>query len=314
MELLWVVPLGLLVGLALGSLGGGGSILTVPALVYLLGQTPRAATTGSLIIVGLTALIGAIPHYRKGNVQVARGLVFGVLGVVGSIIGARLAAGVEPTVLLSAFSMLMFVVAFLMWRRTRRTPASGPASPAATDEVPSSPATLAGTEEAASGHATLAGTDEVSSPATLAGTEEAASGRAPAGSAGKRRLSPQAWRVVLAATGVGLLTGFFGVGGGFAVVPALVLVLGLPMPRAVGTSLLVISINSATALAARLGSGVTFDWPVILGFSVFAVVGSLLGARVTQRVSPRNLTLAFVVMLVLVAGYMAAMNVPGLFR
>lgn len=289
MELLWVVPLGLLVGLALGSLGGGGSILTVPALVYLLGQTPRAATTGSLIIVGLTALIGAIPHYRKGNVQVARGLVFGVLGVVGSIIGARLAAGVEPTVLLSAFSLLMFVVAFLMWRRTRRTPASGPASPAATDEVPSS-------------------------PATLAGTEEAASGRAPAGSAGKRRLSPQAWRVVLAATGVGLLTGFFGVGGGFAVVPALVLVLGLPMPRAVGTSLLVISINSATALAARLGSGVTFDWPVILGFSVFAVVGSLLGARVTQRVSPRNLTLAFVVMLVLVAGYMAAMNVPGLFR
>lgn len=261
MELLWVIPLGLVVGLALGSLGGGGSIMTVPALVYLLGQDPKAATTGSLIIVGVTALIGAIPHYRKGNVQLGRGAVFGALGVLGSYAGARGAAGVSSHVLLSAFAGLMVVVAVLMARRLRRAPTASGAGTAAE----------------------------------------------PAG--GSVRWMP----ILLAASAVGLLTGFFGVGGGFAVVPALVLVLGLPMPVAVGTSLVVIAINSATALASRLGNGVTLDWPVIAGFSAFAVVGSLLGAKVTQRVSPRHLTVAFILMLVVVAVYMAVMNVPALF-
>lgn len=263
MALLWVVPLGLIVGLALGSLGGGGSILTVPALVYLLGQSPQAATTGSLIIVGLTSLAGMVPHRLKGNVRLGQGLVFGALGVVGSFVGARLAAGVAPQVLMSAFAGLMFVVGFLMIRRVVKagTPARG-------------------------------GTASVDPP--------------------EPKVRPV--RLVLAATGVGLLTGFFGVGGGFAVVPALVLALGLSMPVAVGTSLLVIAINSATALAFRLGVGVELDWLVIGGFSVFAVIGSLIGARVTQRISARTLTKAFIVMLLIVAVYMAVMNVPALFR
>ena len=254
MQLLWVVPLGLLVGLALGSLGGGGSILTVPALVYLLGQSPAAATTGSLIIVGITSLVGAVPHARRGNVRLRQGAIFGVLGVVGSYVGATLASGVPDAALLSAFSGLMLVVAALMGRRLRRAGAG------------------------------------VSAPPT----------------------SVQPVRVVLAATAVGLLTGFFGVGGGFAVVPALVLVLGLPMPVAVGTSLLVIAINSATALASRIGSGLEVDWPTIGSFALFAAVGSVLGARWSARLPQRTLTLAFIAMMVVVGLYMAATNVPQL--
>ncbi len=253
-QLLWVIPLGLLVGIALGSLGAGGSILTVPALVYLLDQSPAAATTASLVIVGLTSLVGMTSHHRKGNVRFGRGVAFGVLGILGSFVGARLAVGIPADWLMTAFAVLMLAVAVLMWRRQRRSPQAVP-------------------------------------------TEEHA-------------IRPV--RLVLAATGVGLLTGFFGVGGGFAVVPALVLVMGLSMPAAVGTSLLVIVLNSASALAFRLGNGVALDWAVIGGFTVFAVIGSLIGTRITSRVSHRTLTRAFIVMLVLVAGYMAVQSIPGL--
>ncbi|SDB82550.1 hypothetical protein GA0111570_10413 [Raineyella antarctica] len=254
-ELLWVIPLGLLIGTALGSLGAGGSILAVPGLVYLLGQSPTTATTASLIIIGLTSLVGLVPHQRKGNVRLGRGVIFGILGVLGSFLGAKLAVGLPSAVLMSAFAVLMLVVALLMWRRHRRT-----------------------------------------------GTSAAAAVEP----------RPRPLRLVLAASGVGLLTGFFGIGGGFAVVPALVLAMGLAMPAAVGTSLLVIAINSGTALAFRLGNGVELDWVVIGGFTVFAVVGSLLGSRITSRVPARTLTRAFIVMLVALAGYIGAMNVPTL--
>lgn len=254
-QLLWVIPLGLVIGLAVGSLGAGGSILTVPALVYLLEQSPQAATTGSLIIVGLSSLVGALPHHRAGNVRWAKGAVFGAIGIGGSLLGSYLSAGIASHVLLSAFSGLMFVVAFLMWRRQRR------------------------------------------SRVGETGVETA-------------HLVP----LILTATGVGFLTGFFGVGGGFAVVPALVLALGLPMRAAVGTSLFVIALNTATALAARAGGGLEIDWPVIGAFAVFATVGSLLGQKVTTRVSPKALAHAFIVMTLAVGAYMAAMNVPLLFR
>jgi uncharacterized membrane protein YfcA len=119
---------------------------------------------------------------------------------------------------------------------------------------------------------------------------------------------------VAAATAVGLLTGFFGVGGGFAVVPALVLALGFPMPAAVGTSLLVISINSATALIARYSTGAFSDvnWAVVGVFAAMAAAGSLLGARASSRVDERRLTGAFVVLLLAIAGYLAAVNLPQL--
>ncbi len=111
------VPLGLVIGLALGALGGGGSILTVPALVYVLGQDPRAATTSSLLIVGVTSLIALVPHARGGRVRFGQGLLFGALGTAGSVLGSALSSRVAPEVLLTAFAGLMLVVAALMLRR-----------------------------------------------------------------------------------------------------------------------------------------------------------------------------------------------------
>ncbi|MGV8964999.1 MAG: sulfite exporter TauE/SafE family protein [Cellulomonas sp.] len=270
-----VIPVGLLIGLSLGALGGGGSILAVPALVYLFGQDSRAATTGSLLIVGVTSLIGLIPHRLAGRVKVSQGLVFGVLGVAGSYAGSHFSTAVPQEVLLAAFSVLMLVVAALMTSRRRRQARAGSAGDPA--------AGVAIREPVLRWRPTFACD------------------------------CPRAATIVLTASGVGLLTGFFGVGGGFAVVPALVLALGLPMPVAVGTSLLVIAINSVSALLFRAGQAVTLDWWVIGGFTLSAVVGSLLGSRVVSRVSPARLNLAFTVLLVAVALYTAVRSFPLVF-
>jgi uncharacterized protein len=122
----------------------------------------------------------------------------------------------------------------------------------------------------------------------------------------------RAIRVVLAASVVGLLTGFFGVGGGFVIVPALVLALGFDMPVAVGTSLLVISIYSVSALGARLGTHVHLDWPLLATFTAAAIAGSFVGNRVASRVDAVKLTVAFTGLLILVAGYTAARSLPHL--
>lgn len=270
----WVAPLGLVIGITLGALGGGGAILTVPILVYLLGQSPQAATAGSLVIVGLSSIVGLVPHQRARRVRVIEGVLFGVLGVLGSVAGSAASASVRPAVLMSMFAVLMFVVAVLMIRKRRAQ--------------------------------------------TRVERAHAAAGTTPAEAqplnAGALRHDRKALlRVILAATGVGLLTGFFGVGGGFAVVPALVLALGFSMPTAVGTSLLVIAINSATALVSRLGAGVAIDWPLILTFSVFGAAGSLLGGRIAQKANPQTLNLAFTILLVAVGTYVAVANVPKLF-
>ena len=119
-------------------------------------------------------------------------------------------------------------------------------------------------------------------------------------------------KIIAAATGVGLLTGFFGVGGGFVIVPALTLALGFDMPAAVGTSLLVIAINSAAALAARLGGQVSLDWPLLAVFTGAALAGVLAGNRVASRVDASRLTTAFTVLLVGVAVYSLARSLPGL--
>jgi uncharacterized protein len=261
--LLFAVPLGLAIGIALGALGGGGAIIAVPALVYVLGQDPRTATTSSLVIVGLTSLIALVPHARVGRVRFAQGLAFGVLGTVGSVAGSRLSASVPQSVLLTAFAALMLLVAVLMFRRAARAPRD---LGNAIDPLVEPMLTLR--------------------PFACA--------------------CPRVAKVVVAATAVGLITGFFGVGGGFALVPALVLALGFPMPVAVGTSLLVITVNSATALAARLGSGSShLDWTVIGAFTGAAILGGLLGGRIASRANPRHLTIAFAVLLVLVAVYTA---------
>ena len=243
------VAIGLLIGLALGALGGGGSILTVPALVLVLGQDTYEATAGSLVAVGITALLAVVPHARAGHVHVGKGLVFGALGTAGSFAGSALAARIPPDLLLAGFAVLMVAVGVIMLRR---------------------------------------------------------SGRAEPGTSAPAAAGRSTWRrattIVLTASAVGLLTGFFGVGGGFLVVPALVLALALPMPEAIGTSLLVISVNSATALVSRLGGGtIDLDWPLLATFTTAAVAASLVGGRVTRRVSSRHLTRAFAVLVLVVA-------------
>ncbi len=268
------VVVGLLVGLSMGTLGGGGSILTVPVLVYLLGMDTVEATTGSLIIVGITAVFGVLAHRRDGNVRLLQGLVFGAIGIAGAVAGTHLALRVSPDVLLAGFSVLMLAVAALMLTR-RRVPVTGSGSGDEREGI---------------------------------GVDEPVISFAP-----RFRCScPRAAKVVLAALAVGLMTGFFGVGGGFMVVPALVLVLNFPMPAAVGTSLLVIAVNTATALVARAGTGVDVDWAIIGPFTVAAVVGSLLGARIATRARPGTLRIAFAVLITVVGMYTAARSIPGL--
>ena len=269
------IPAGLLIGVLLGALGGGGSILTVPVLVYLLGQEPHAATTGSLLIVGITAAAGMIAHWRAGRVRLAPGITFGALGVAGSYAGTRLSSSVPPDLLLSLFAGLMLAAAVAMLRRRadggRRERAREPAR-------------------------------------GRADVRPARAGQRLGGSTILRRIL----KIIAAATGVGLLTGFFGVGGGFVIVPALVLVLGFGMPAAVGTSLLVIAINSAAALAARLGGQVSLDWALLAVFTAAALAGVLAGHRVASRVDPSRLTTAFTVLLIAVAAYSLARSLPGL--
>jgi uncharacterized membrane protein YfcA len=251
------VVAGLLIGASLGALGGGGSILTVPALVYLLGQSPHRATTASLMVVGAAAMVGAVTHARSGRVRLKTGATFGVLGIAGSYAGSLASAAVPANVLLAGFGLLMLTVAAVMMLRRR-------------------------------GHAQP--------------------GRA-AVSTGTRHTI----MVASAATGVGLITGFFGVGGGFVVVPALVLVLGFDMSTAAGTSLVVIAVNSAAALAARAGHGtLTLNWPLIGTFAAAAVIGALAGGSLAGRASPQRLSAAFTVLVILVAGYTLARSLPGL--
>lgn len=247
---IWVGALAIVVGIVMGALGGGGAILTVPILVYLVGQTPHQATAGSLVIVILSASAAMVPHFRRRNVKVRDGLIFGAAGTVGAIGGSRLSTAVAENVLMTAFAVLLLVVAGLMMRRIVREYRT------ARDHVGDTPAT------------------------------------------GARR---GVGVTVVAATAVGFLTGFFGVGGGFAVVPALALALGFSMPAAVGTSLLVIVVNSVTALTTRSVVGLDIDWPVTLNFAVLAMVGSLLGARIAAKVNPLYLSAAFAVLLVGVA-------------
>jgi uncharacterized protein len=298
------IPAGLLIGLSLGALGGGGSILTVPVLVYLLHQPPHAATAGSLLIVGITAAAGMIAHHRAGRVRLGPGIAFGVLGVAGAYGGTRLSAGIRPDLLLSLFAALMLVAAAAMLRRRRQTagqqvPATG--SPHAPQEAPGPDGP--GVPSSRGGPATATLDRQASTVQTPPRSRPR-----PARTAAVRR----GLKIAAAATGVGLLTGFFGVGGGFVIVPALVLALGFEMPVAVGTSLLVIAVNSAAALAARLGSHVHLDWPLLGVFIAAALAGTLAGNRVASRVDAARLTAAFTVLLIAVAAYSLSRSLPGL--
>jgi uncharacterized membrane protein YfcA len=258
-------PLGFLIGLSLGALGGGGSILAVPALVYAAGQSPRAATASSLLLVGVAAVVGLRPHLRGGRVRVATGLAFGVAGIPGSLLGTAVNHRLDPDLLLLGFAGLVLVAA---WRMLTGCPTC----------------TKVGEDRAVTGAVSV-----------------------------QVRTRPDVRRsgaVVAAGTVVGFLTGLFGVGGGFVIVPALTLLLQLNMPTAIGTSLLVISVNSAVALAARLGTS-SIEWGITLPFAVAAIAGVLTGGQLAGRLDPERSLRWFAGLLVAVALYTVIETVAG---
>ena len=281
-DLVLAVIAGALIGLSLGALGGGGSILAVPMLVYALGQSPAQATTGSLVVVGVTALIGAVTSYRAGNVLLARGVTFGMVGIGGAAVGAKASALVSEAVLLAAFATLMLVVGGVMAGRQVR------AQRAAGDQE--------NDPDTGVRHARRHKLDDpiISFSPTFACQ------------------CPRALKVLITATVVGLLTGFLGVGGGFLVVPALLLALALPMEYAAGTSLVVITLTSAAALAVRAGVGSAPDWGLVLVLTAVAALGGFLGARLADRIDTNRLSAAFTVLVLVVAVYTAARALPAL--
>ncbi|MFF2810945.1 sulfite exporter TauE/SafE family protein [Streptomyces sp. NPDC058000] len=326
------LPCGLLIGLLLGALGGGGSVLAVPALVYLMGQSPHEATAGALVVVAVGAVSGLLCHARAGRVRWASGATFGALGTAGSFAGSRWSAALDPGVLMAAFSVLMLVVAAGMVLRGTRGSERADTEDGAED----------GTKDRAGGRAeesilrvravrlrkvvcrslgkpTGAPTGSPTRPPTGSPESRTSAGpHRPHQSHGPRphrphspRPGPRPLRTIVTASSVGLLTGFFGVGGGFVVVPALTLVLGLEMPVAVGTSLLVILINSGVALATRAGTG-SLDWPLLATLAACAAAGSHLGNRLAGRLRPQTLTTSFAALVAVLALAMAATTLPGL--
>jgi len=249
MTVLLAVLFGSLIGLLLGLVGGGGSILTVPILVYVLDQGVHEATATSLVIVGATALFGVVPHARAGRVAPRTALLFGGAGIAGAFAGTALNRLVSGPVILLLFGVLMLVVAARMGL-----------------------------------------------------------GRQPSGEGGGEAIVHGVrWPVLVAGLVVGVLTGFFGVGGGFLIVPALVLVLGFPMRLAVGTSLVIIAINSAAGVVAHLSTG-GIDLPVALLFVAGGVVGATLGGRLTGRVDEARLARGFAALVALVGIYLVVRN------
>jgi uncharacterized membrane protein YfcA len=269
------VALGVLIGIALGALGGGGSILAVPLLVHLAGQSPAAATATSLVAVGAAAVAAALRHARTGNVRWGAAGVFVVTGVPGSWLGAALNARLDGDVLLLVFSGLVLVAAHRMLT----------ACPSCTR--------VGGDEALAADPVRQRGG---------AGTLVAARRTAPP----RRRVAP----VVATGMLVGFLTGLFGVGGGFVIVPALTLALGLPMPAAIGTSLAVIVGNAAVALGFRGLDAV--DWSLAVPFTITMLADSVAGAAVAHRLPPRRSLHAFSAILMLVAIANAAAALAGL--
>ncbi|MER6630719.1 sulfite exporter TauE/SafE family protein [Streptomyces sp. NPDC000987] len=232
---------GAVIGLALGALGGGGSVLAVPALIYLLGFTPVAATTASLVIVTITSVTALSAHARDGNVRWRTGLLFAAAGIGPAMLGGALADRIPEPALMAAFGVVAAVAAARMLR-----------------------------------------------PAKAAGTvSHARPGRAAA-----------------AGAGLGAVTGVLGVGGGFLAVPALVGVLGMRMRNAVGTSLLVITVNSLAALATRAGTVDTLDWAVVGPFIAAAILGAWDGKRLAGKVSGPTLQRIFAFVLLAVGGFM----------
>lgn len=245
------VILSVFVGISLGLLGGGGSILTLPILRYALGMEGHSAIAVSLLVVGATSAAALIPHARAGRVRWRTGLIFGAAGMAGAYLaGHQLAPLIPESVLLVAFGAMMFVTAIAMLRGRK-----APAKVAAPKELP-------------------------------------------------------VLKVLGEGLVVGAVTGLVGAGGGFLVVPALVILGGLPMEAAVGTSLVVISLKSFAGFAGYAGH-TPVDYQVAMAVVAAAVAGSFVGGRLAGIVSPEKLRSGFGWFVIVMAFFILAQEVPA---
>jgi len=226
-----------LIGVLLGLLGGGGSVLTLPMLVYVVKLDPKEAIASSLFVVGTTSLVGMVAHARAGRVAYTDGALFGVAGMGGAYVGGRVAHHVPSTVLLLIFAAMMLMTSAAMLRGRR-----GPAADGARAEERFGPAKVA--------------------------------------------------KALALGLAVGCVSGLVGAGGGFLVVPALSIIGGLPMPRAVATSLMVITMQSLSGFAGHV-SHVSLHWPLVAVVTLASVGGSLVGARLAKRANPDTLRKSF---------------------
>jgi uncharacterized membrane protein YfcA len=249
------LPFGLAIGLSLGLLGGGGSVLAVPVLVYVLGEDVHSATTASLVVVTAGALAGGLRHARERRVCWRHAALFTAGALPGAVVGTALGNEVGGRLLLVAFALLMVVSAVATWLR--------------------------------------------------------AGGRSPGARGGPERSGCPAARVVRdvsAGAVVGLVTGFFGVGGGIVIVPALVLLLAFSMRPAIGTSLAIITASSVMGVAVHLLAGRSVDPAVTAAMAAACVAGALAGARLAGQVPQRLLGRAFAL---LVAGVAVSLLVSA---
>jgi len=234
-----------LVGLCLGLLGSGGSIVTLPVLVYVARVPAHQAVGMSLVIVGATSAVGSLVNLRRGAFDLRAGAFFAVTGIVGAFFGAKFTHMVSARVLLLCFGGLMLVVGLRMLLGSQNAPPGGQCRPL---------------------------------------------------------------RCLVTGIAVGLLTGFLGVGGGFVILPALVLLAGLEMKAAIGTSLAVIAVNSFAGLVGQLHY-VQFDWPVTLGFLGAALAGMVGGSAVASRISSQSLRRAFAGSIIVLGVFLLIRNI-----
>lgn len=242
----FALVLSLGIGVALGLLGGGGSILTIPILRYVLGLEAHKAIAVSLFVVATTSVAALIPHALKGRVRWKVGAAFGAAGMLGAYAGGRVAHFLPETLLLGGFAVVMFAAAIAMLRGRKEPPAE-----------PSSP---------------------------------------------ERGIF---LKVLAQGLLVGSVTGLVGAGGGFLVVPALVLLGGLPMEAAVGTSLFVIALQSTAGFAGHLGQ-TEIEWRTALLVAAAAVVGALAGSAFSSRVRPEKLRRFFAWFVIAMAVFLIA--------
>jgi len=239
------IGLAVLVGVSLGLLGGGGSILTVPLLVYVEGMDAKAAIATSLLVVGVTSSIAAITHARAGRVRWPVAVVFGLAAMVGAYTGGRLARFIPGAVLLVAFAVIMFIAGAAMLRGRKDSPA-------------------------------VEGSQRV-----------------------------PVLKITALGLAVGVISGLVGAGGGFLLVPALALLAGLPMPLAVGTSLVIIAMQSFAGFAGHLANE-PIDWRLAGMVTAAAVVGALIGGKLVALIDPATLRKLFGWFVLLMASLMLA--------